>query len=67
MKWFEKTRQEWIAETLQVFHFIQRQHLMRKFGISMPQASADLQRFLRENPNVMEYDASEKRYIRKAK
>lgn len=65
MRWFENARQEWIAETLRVFGFIQRQHLMRKFGISTPQASADLQRFQRENPNAIRYDASEKRYVAK--
>jgi hypothetical protein len=63
MRWFEQHRQEWIAETLRVFGFIQRQHLMRKFGISMPQASADLQRFQKDNPNAMEYDPSGKHYI----
>jgi hypothetical protein len=63
MRWFEQQRQEWIAETLDVFGFIQRQHLMRKFGISKPQASADLQRFQRDNPGAMEYDPSGKHYI----
>ena len=62
MRWFEQTRQEWIAETLRVFGFIQRQHLMRKFGISMPQASADLQRFQKDNPRAMKYDTIAKRY-----
>lgn len=63
MRWFEQHRQEWIAETLHVFGYIQRQHLMRKFGISMPQASADLQRFQKQNPGAMEYDPSGKSYI----
>lgn len=63
MKWFEQARQEWIAETLRIFGFIQRQHLMRKFGISMPQASTDLQRFRQEHPGAMLYDSSEKRYV----
>lgn len=36
---------------------------MRKFGISMPQASADLQRFQKDNPDAMEYDPSSKRYV----
>lgn len=62
MRWFEQHRQEWIAETLRVFGFIQRQHLMRKFGISMPQASADLQQFAKDNPSAMSYDTSAKRY-----
>ena len=65
MRWFEHHRQEWIAETLRVFGFIQRQHLMRKFGLSMPQASADLQKFQRDYPGAIEYDKSSKRYIEK--
>lgn len=63
MRWFEQTRQEWIAETLRVFGFIQRKHLIRKFGISTPQASADLQRFQGDHPHAIRYDASRKRYI----
>lgn len=53
---------DWIAETLRVFGFINRDHLVRKFGISTPQASTDLQRFMRLNPKAMHYDASLKRY-----
>lgn len=63
MRWFEQHRQEWIAETLRVFGFIQRKHLMIKFGISEPQASADLQQFQKDNRKAMRYDTSEKRYI----
>lgn len=62
MRWFEHHRQEWIAETLRVFGFIQRQHLMRKFGISMPQASKDLQQFAKDHPGAMSYDPRAKRY-----
>lgn len=62
MRWFENHRQEWIAETIRVFGFIQRQHLMRKFSISMPQASADLQQFQRNNPNSITYNTTNKRY-----
>ena len=62
MRWFEQHRQEWIAETLRVFGFIQRQHLMRKFGISMPQASADLQQFSKDHPGAMAYNTNTKRY-----
>jgi len=63
VRWFEQARQDWIAETLRVFGFIQRKHLMRKFGISEPQASADLQRFQKHNHGAMEYDPSGKCYI----
>lgn len=63
MRWFEQARQDWIAETLRIFGFIQRQHLMRKFQVSMPQASADLRRFQRDHPRAMKYNASAKRYV----
>ena len=63
MNWFAKHRQKWIAETLRVFGFINRQHLMRKFGVSMPQASADLAEFQRRNPGAIVYDKSKKCYV----
>lgn len=63
MRWFEQHRQEWISETLRVFGFINREHLERKFGISTPQASHDLNVFQRERPNAMNYDKSAKRYV----
>jgi hypothetical protein len=63
MRWFAEHRMEWIAETLRVFGFINREHLVRKFGISTPQASADLKAFGRANPNAISYDLSLKRYV----
>jgi hypothetical protein len=61
--WYQQTRLDWIAETLRIFGFINREHLVRKFGISVPQASTDLKTFMRERPGLMDYDASQKRYI----
>jgi hypothetical protein len=63
MRWFEEYRMNWIAETLRVFGFINREHLERKFGMSTPQASVDLAAFLRANPTAMTYDVSAKRYV----
>ncbi len=63
MRWCEQQRQDWIAETLRVFGFINREHLMRKFGISQPQASADLAAFQRAHPTAMTYDGSAKHYV----
>jgi len=60
--WFVRHRQEWIAETLRVFGFINREHIERKFGISTPQASLDLQLFQSENPGAITYNKSSKRY-----
>lgn len=62
-RWFEQHRLEWIAETLRVFGFINREHIQRKFGVSQPQASADLAAFMRANPDAMTYDMSAKRYV----
>lgn len=61
--WFEQQRMEWIAETLRVFGFINREHIERKFRISTPQASADIGKFMQKNPKAMHYDASAKRYV----
>lgn len=65
MNWFVRQRLDWIAETLRVFGFINREHLQRKFGISQPQASNDLAAFQQANPRAMTYDVSAKRYVRK--
>jgi hypothetical protein len=62
MRWFEQHRMEWIADALYVYGFINRDHLVRKFGISVPQASHDLQQFQRLHPQV-QYDKSAKRYV----
>lgn len=67
MAWAEDYRQGWIAETLRVFGFINRTHLMRKFGISAPQAASDFGKFQEINPGAMVYDASAKRYVASVK
>ena len=64
-RWFEECRMEWIGEMLQIYGFVNRQHLQRKFGISKPQASLDLKRFARLYPKAMSYDVHEKRYVSK--
>ena len=63
MAWAEDYRQNWISETLRVFGFINRVHVMRKFGISVAQAAKDLSRFQSEHPGAMIYDTSAKRYV----
>lgn len=63
MNWFLERRLEWIAETLRVFGYINREHLEKKFDISTPQASVDLREFKRRNPGVVSYNVSTKRYV----
>lgn len=62
--WFNQHRQDWIDEVLAVFGFINRDHLVRKFAISVPQASKDLQQYQRDNPGTMIYNLNAKRYER---
>lgn len=64
MNWYERHRQNWIMEMLWVYGFINREHLMRKFSISRPQASNDLQRYIREHRGEVQYNLSAKRYER---
>lgn len=61
-RWFIKHRQEWIAEALRIYGFINREHIERKFGVSTPQASIDLRDFQTANPNAVTYNKSAKRY-----
>lgn len=61
MNWFTNHRQEWIAETVRVFGFINRHHLVKKFGISVPQASKDLHDFQIARGGIT-YNVTTKRY-----
>lgn len=63
-RWFESQRIAWIAEMLQVYGFINREHLMKKFGISRPQASKDLRSYEQRSSGSMRYNMSTKRYER---
>jgi hypothetical protein len=63
MNWYQNHRMEWISETLRVFGYINREHLMEKFGLSKPQASIDLNTFLRVFPGKMHYDLKQKKYV----
>jgi hypothetical protein len=60
--WFARQRRAWIKETLDIFGFINRDHLIRKFGISLPQASNDLMRYQVDHPDSMYYNHGTKRY-----
>lgn len=63
MKYFPNKRQQWIAESLRVFGFINRGVMRRKYGISAALAKADLRAFLKANPGRMIYDAKRKTYF----
>lgn len=60
--WFKRQRLDWIMEMLRIYGFVNRQHLERKFGVSVPQASNDLRDFSALYPKVMFYNVNRKRY-----
>lgn len=62
MRWAQNQRLDFIRRRLRRPGFINRGHLMSKFGISMPQASTDLREFQKLNPAAMKYNLSAKRY-----
>ena len=61
-RWYESQRIAFIAEMLHIYGFINREHLMRKFGISRPQASKDLRSFQQHSSGGVKYNLSTKRY-----
>jgi len=63
-RWFESQRIAWIAEMLHIYGFINREHLMKKFSISRPQASKDLKSYQRKSAGAVHYNLSTKRYER---
>jgi hypothetical protein len=60
--WCVRQRQEWIAEMLRIYGFINRKHIERKFEVSHQQASADLKTFQERHPGLIEYHISRKRF-----
>jgi hypothetical protein len=64
LPWFQRRRLMWIDEMLDIYGFINRDHIIRKFEISMPQASLDLTKYQDRFPNRCTYDKSTKRYLR---
>lgn len=65
MSWFTERRMDFIDWCLAYNGQVRRSDLMRVFGISTPQASGDLQEFMRLYPTAMKYDASAKWYAPK--
>lgn len=62
MNWFVEQRIAWIKESLDIFGVVRREHIIKKFGISTPQASYDLREVRKRWPSAMHYDLSEKIY-----
>lgn len=63
MTWYAQQRQSFIAEMLHIYGYINRAHLVRKFGCSEISASHDLTKFAAGNPDRVRYDPSRKAYV----
>lgn len=63
-QWFRETRIAWIKEIVEIFGTINREHIVRKFGVSTPQASYDLRDAQERWPDLIVYNRSAKRYER---
>lgn len=61
--WFIKHRQGFIADMLRTYGQVHRGAIMEKFGVSLPQASADIAAFNKANPEAMTYDGRAKAYV----
>lgn len=53
----------WIDGVVENDGEINRREISQAFGISIPQASADLRRYMELNPGRIAYDLSGKRYV----
>lgn len=60
--WFKETRIAWIKESVEIWGYISRSQIMRKFDISKPQASHDLKLVQQRYPGLLIYDKSLKIY-----
>lgn len=62
MRYAERKRIDFIHEHVAHYCAIRRSDLVKKFGISLPQASSDLRKFQALHPGIISYDAGQKRY-----
>jgi hypothetical protein len=61
MNWYQERRLDWIEDRLLSAGTLQRSDIMTYFGVSLPQASKDIQAYQRLNKALV-YDKSAKVY-----
>ncbi len=67
LKMPDADRRQWLlSELVSTIGYFNRADLCEAFGISIPQASTDIRRFLTKFPGLVEYDKTAKRYARRA-
>ncbi len=62
LTWAQEQRINWIGEMLEIYGFINREHVQKKFRISIPQAASDFTKFKTLFPQACTYNSSTKRY-----
>src|SRR5262252_2061461 len=63
LRWSVERRLAFIEERLFWLGAVNRTDLVRRFGVSMSQASTDIARYLAQAPQGVTYDKSAKRYV----
>ena len=63
MSWFMKQRQDFIRAQLKTFGQIRRSDIAKRFDVSIPLASSDIQTFIESNPDCIIYDGRAKMYV----
>jgi predicted DNA-binding transcriptional regulator YafY len=61
--WSARARLVYIERIAYWRGFLRRADISKHFGVSVPQASADIAEYLRINPGSLDYDRSAKRYV----
>lgn len=59
--YFKRLRVSWIIETIQIYGYVNREHIEKKFEVSTPQASQDFGDAQAIEPRIV-YSKSSKRY-----
>lgn len=63
-RWYQEHRLAWIKESVEIFGQINRDNVVRKFGLTPQVASVDFRLTLERWPDLMSYNKSTKRYER---
>lgn len=64
MNWYAQQRQNWISEMLNIYGYINRSHIVAKFGCSPQSAGNDLTKFQASNAAWVQYDPRRKAYVK---
>lgn len=62
MRYFENLRMGWIIEMVQIYGFINRKHVVKKFGVTEQVVSKDFTNVMKLHPALMRYDVNDKCY-----